>query len=50
MRMKDRRVHFKMEPKQFEALDKLSKKTGAPISELLRRAVDMYLKSEEKKS
>lgn len=41
--MKDRRVHFKMELKQFEALNKLSEKSGAPISELLRRAVDLYL-------
>lgn len=48
MDMKQRHVHLKMEPKQYDAIEKLSKKTGAPVSELIRRAVDMYLEAEAK--
>jgi len=33
-----------LEPKQKQALDKLSAKTGAPVAELIRRAIDAYLK------
>lgn len=29
---------------QLEGLQKLSQKTGAPVTELVRRAVDEYLK------
>lgn len=52
MFMKDRHVHLLMEPKQYDALEKLSQKTGAPVSELIRRAVESYLEAEakEKKS
>jgi len=45
--MKTRRVHFVTDAKQWEALEKLSKKTGAPVSELLRRAVENYLKEQK---
>lgn len=48
MNMKERHVHLLMEPKQYDALEKLSKKTGAPVSELIRRAVDRYLDAEAK--
>jgi len=47
LRMKTRRVHFVTDAKQWEALEKLSKKTGAPVSELLRRAVESYLKEQK---
>lgn len=40
------RVNVYLEPSQKEKLDRLSDKTGAPLSELLRRAVDLYLKKE----
>jgi hypothetical protein len=30
---------------QLEALKAQSKKTGAPISEIIRRAIDLYLKA-----
>ena len=35
--------------KKTAVFDKLSKKTGAPLAELLRRAVAMYLKAQKKK-
>ena len=31
---------------QLQKLSKLSEKTGAPVAELVRRAIDKYLKSE----
>ncbi len=31
---------------QRAGLEKLSKKTGAPMAEVIRRAIDMYLKKE----
>ena len=40
------RLNIYLDPPQKERLDKLSKKTGAPLSELVRRAVEMYLKKE----
>jgi hypothetical protein len=36
----------KAERKTF---DRLSKKTGAPLAELLRKAVALYLKAQKKK-
>jgi predicted DNA-binding protein len=38
------RVNIYLSPKQKEDLDKLSEKTGAPVAELVRRAIDNYLK------
>jgi predicted DNA-binding protein len=40
--MKATRVYLK--EKQVSALTALSKKTGAPVAELIRRAIDAYLK------
>jgi predicted DNA-binding protein len=34
---------------QHERLQKLKEKTGAPVSELIRRAVELYLKAAESK-
>jgi hypothetical protein len=38
------RMNVFLEPRQKQALDKLSAKTGAPVAELIRRAVNAYLK------
>jgi len=34
---------------QHEQLRKLKDKTGAPVSEIIRRAIDEYLKSADRK-
>jgi len=40
------RVVVYLDSEQRKNLDKLSAKTGAPLSEILRRAVDGYVKKE----
>jgi ribbon-helix-helix protein len=35
---------FWVESKQWDALSKISDKTGAPVAELIRRAIDAFLK------
>ena len=37
------RVSIYLSPKQKTDLDRLSDKTGAPVAELVRRAIDAYL-------
>lgn len=44
--MQKTRLNVYLDPQQKDKLDKLSKKTGAPISEHVRRAVEAYLKKE----
>jgi predicted DNA-binding protein len=44
--MEKTRLNIYLNPQQKEKLDKLSEKTGAPLSELIRRAIDLYLKKE----
>lgn len=44
---KDQRLVVLTDKKQMESLRVLSKKTGAPIGELVRRAVDSYLKEQK---
>lgn len=39
------RVNMYFSTEQKEKLDKLSEKTGAPVAELVRRAIDAYLKA-----
>jgi predicted DNA-binding protein len=39
------RVSIYLSQKQKTDLDKLSEKTGAPMAELVRRAIDAYLKA-----
>jgi len=39
------KVHIWIEPKQLERLKAESRKTGAPVAELVRRAIDKYLGS-----
>jgi Ribbon-helix-helix protein, copG family len=39
------RLNVYLTAKQKEALEKLHEKHGAPLSELVRRAIDLYLKT-----
>jgi hypothetical protein len=41
------RTVFHMDREHRKALDAISKKTGAPLAELLRRAVEFYLDGEQ---
>ena len=41
------RTVFHMEPEHRKTLDAISEKTGAPLAELLRRAVEFYLHGEQ---
>ena len=40
------RVNFSIDQDRLAAMVKLSKKSGAPLAELIRRAIDLYLKKE----
>jgi predicted DNA-binding protein len=40
------RLNTYLDVQQREKLEKLSRKTGAPIAELVRRAIELYLKKE----
>ena len=42
------RTNIYLDRKQKESLDKLSAKTGAPVAELIRRAINAYLGSRKK--
>jgi hypothetical protein len=42
------RMNVYLNDKQKKALEKLSGKTGAPVAELIRRAIDQYLTSRKK--
>ncbi|HEX4024111.1 MAG TPA: ribbon-helix-helix domain-containing protein [Steroidobacteraceae bacterium] len=42
-------VNVYLTHQQHEQLRKLKEKTGAPVSELIRRAIDQYLKTAEPK-
>jgi hypothetical protein len=37
-----------LDPEMRKGLDKLQKQTGAPLTELVRRALDRYIKQEAK--
>lgn len=39
--------HHYLKEKQLEQLKKLSEKTGAPAAEIIRRALDEYLKKQK---
>lgn len=41
--MKMRRVNWTITEKQHKELQRLSRETGLPISELVRRSLDKYL-------
>jgi predicted DNA-binding protein len=40
------RINISINEDQRAGLEKLSKKTGAPLAEVVRRAIDLYLKKE----
>jgi predicted DNA-binding protein len=43
-----KRTALFLKEQQLEKLQKLSEKTGAPVAELVRRAIDAYLHSRQK--
>jgi predicted DNA-binding protein len=43
-----KRTNFYFPPQMLARLKAASKKTGLPVSELLRRAVENYLKKQDK--
>jgi predicted DNA-binding protein len=43
-----KRVQFHLTEKQIKQLKDLSKKTGLSVAELIRRAVDAFLQSQNK--
>ena len=43
-----KRVQYHLTDKQLAALRALSKKTGLAVADIIRRAVDAYLKMEPK--
>lgn len=43
-----RRTAVFLKEEQLKKLQKLSDKTGAPVAELIRRAIDKYLKGRAK--
>jgi len=43
-----KRTALFLREKQIEKLQKLSDRTGAPVAELIRRAIDVYLVSRKK--
>jgi predicted DNA-binding protein len=45
-----RRLQMLVRPDQFERLRARSEKTGAPIGEVIRRAIDAYLKADAKRA
>lgn len=47
-RANNKRVHVMVTPRQYERFQEMSEKTGYSISELMRRAFDLYLKTVEK--
>jgi hypothetical protein len=41
-----RRFNMWLEPKQVEILREIERRTGAPVSEQIRRAIDTYLRTQ----
>ena len=44
-----KRTALFLKEEQIKKLQKLSEKTGAPVAELIRRAIDRYLQERSKK-
>lgn len=49
-RAERKRLHVMVTPRQHEKFQKLSDKTGYSVSELMRRAFDLYFNQVEKKN
>lgn len=45
-----KRVNYHLTEKQIEALTKYSESTGLSVAELIRRAIDAWLKKERNKN
>jgi len=45
--MPKNRMNVYIEPEQKERLEAISKKTGAPVAELIRRAINLFLKEKK---
>ncbi len=45
---RNKRIHVILVPRQYTKMKKLSDRTGYSISELMRRAVDLYLVKTDK--
>lgn len=43
MKARNKRIHIVLVPRQYDKMQKLSEDTGYSVSELMRRAVDLYL-------
>jgi predicted DNA-binding protein len=48
--MRKARINIYLNPQQKTQLEKISEKTGAPVAELVRRAVDLYLKKHKEEA
>ena len=46
----NKRIHVILVPRQYTKMQKLSDRTGYSISELMRRAVDLYLNKTDKEN
>ena len=44
-----RRVNYHLTEKEIEALAEKSEETGLPVAELIRRAIDHYLETDERR-
>jgi predicted DNA-binding protein len=44
-----KQVNVYLTHEQHQRLQKLKERTGAPVSEIIRRAIDRYLKAEDKR-
>jgi len=45
----NKRIHVVLVPRQYEKMQKMSNRTGYSVSELMRRAVDLFISTTEKK-
>jgi hypothetical protein len=45
--MPKNRMNVYLEPEQKAKLEAISDKTGAPVAELIRRAIDLFLKEKK---
>ncbi len=44
-----KQVHLEVTPQQLALLDEEKRKTGAPRNELIRRAIEAYMRKQDKK-
>lgn len=49
-KVRNKRIHVILVPRQYTKMQKLSDRTGYSISELMRRAVDLYLSKTDKEN